>query len=120
MSIIGVLRRNPRNKGVVAYTLLCNHIPINGYLIGTNDYEGNHVFDIWYRNTDPTHAQIDARHLHAGRGRAFVVNLAIPNLTKGQDMTDERKPATDEAISCCGPKLGTKASWSGREVVTIG
>ncbi len=40
-----------RGKGMVAYTLLCNHIPINGYLIGTNDYEGHHVFDIWYRNT---------------------------------------------------------------------
>ncbi|MDH8265278.1 Tn3 family transposase, partial [Klebsiella pneumoniae] len=34
-----------RGKGLVAYTLLCNHIPINGYLIGTNDYEGHHVFD---------------------------------------------------------------------------
>lgn len=40
-----------RGKGMVAYTLLCNHIPVNGYLIGTNDYEGHHVFDIWYRNT---------------------------------------------------------------------
>lgn len=36
---------------MVAYTLLCNHIPINGYLIGKNDYEAHHVFDIWYRNT---------------------------------------------------------------------
>ncbi|SFM98753.1 Tn3 transposase DDE domain-containing protein [Izhakiella capsodis] len=36
---------------MVAYTLLCNHIPINGHLIGTNEYEGHHVFDIWYRNT---------------------------------------------------------------------
>lgn len=35
-----------RGKGMVAYTLLCNHIPINGYLIGTNDYEAHHVFDI--------------------------------------------------------------------------
>lgn len=26
-----------RGKGMVAYTLLCNHIPVNGYLIGTND-----------------------------------------------------------------------------------
>ncbi|GIU51713.1 hypothetical protein TUM4438_42300 [Shewanella sairae] len=40
-----------RGKGMVAYTLLCNHIPINGYLIATNDYEAHHVFDIWYRNT---------------------------------------------------------------------
>ncbi len=40
-----------RGKGMLAYTLLCNHIPTYGYLIGTNDYEGHHVFDIWYRNT---------------------------------------------------------------------
>lgn len=40
-----------RDKGIVAYTLLCNHIPINGYLIGTNDYKGHHVFITWYRNT---------------------------------------------------------------------
>ena len=40
-----------RGRGVVAYTLLCNHVPLNGYLIGAHDYEGHHVFDIWYRNT---------------------------------------------------------------------
>jgi len=38
-------------KGVVAYTLLCSHVPLNGYLIGAHEYEGHHVFDIWYRNT---------------------------------------------------------------------
>lgn len=26
-------------------------MPLNGYLIGAHDYEGHHVFDIWYRNT---------------------------------------------------------------------
>ena len=40
-----------RGKGVVAYTMLCNHIPLNGYLIGAHEYEGHHVFDVWYRNT---------------------------------------------------------------------
>src|SRR5256885_14559918 len=35
----------------LAYTLLCNHVPLNGYLIGAHDYEAHHVFDIWYRNT---------------------------------------------------------------------
>ena len=29
-----------RGKGVVAYTLLCNHVPLNGYLIGAHEYEG--------------------------------------------------------------------------------
>ncbi|MGF1804291.1 Tn3 family transposase, partial [Aliivibrio sifiae] len=40
-----------RGKGVAAYTLLCNHIPLNGCLISNHDYEAHHVFDIWYRNT---------------------------------------------------------------------
>jgi TnpA family transposase len=40
-----------RGKGVVAYTLLCNHVPLQGYLIGAHEYEAHHVFDIWYRNT---------------------------------------------------------------------
>lgn len=40
-----------RGRGVAAYTLLCNHIPLNGYLIGAHEYEGHYVFDIWFRNT---------------------------------------------------------------------
>ena len=40
-----------RGKGVVAYTLLCNHVPLNSYMIGAHEYEAHHVFDIWYRNT---------------------------------------------------------------------
>ena len=40
-----------REKGVVARTPLCNHVPLNGYLIRAHDYEGHHVFVIWYRNT---------------------------------------------------------------------
>jgi hypothetical protein len=38
-------------KGVVAYTLLSNHVPLQGWLIGAHEFEGHHVFDIWYRNT---------------------------------------------------------------------
>jgi TnpA family transposase len=40
-----------RGKGVVAYTLLCNHVPLQGWLIGAHEFEAHHVFDIWYRNT---------------------------------------------------------------------
>jgi TnpA family transposase len=38
-------------KGVVAYTLLCNHVPLQGWLIGAHEFEAHHVFDLWYRNT---------------------------------------------------------------------
>ena len=40
-----------RGKGVVAYTLLCNHVPLQSRLIGAHEFEGHHVFDVWYRNT---------------------------------------------------------------------
>jgi len=40
-----------RGKGVVAYTLLCNHVPLQSWMIGAHDFEAHHVFDIWYRNT---------------------------------------------------------------------
>jgi TnpA family transposase len=40
-----------RGTGVVAYTLLCNHVPLQGWIIGAHEFEAHHVFDIWYRNT---------------------------------------------------------------------
>ncbi|MFZ0254490.1 MAG: Tn3 family transposase, partial [Gammaproteobacteria bacterium] len=40
-----------RGKGVVAYTLLCNHVPLQGWLIGAHEFEAHHVFDVWHRNT---------------------------------------------------------------------
>lgn len=40
-----------RGRGVVAYTLLCNHAPLQGWLIGAHEFEAHYVFDIWYRNT---------------------------------------------------------------------
>ena len=39
-----------RGKGGVAYTLLCNHVPLQGWLIGAHEFEAHHVFDVWYRN----------------------------------------------------------------------
>ncbi len=40
-----------KGKGVVAYTLLANHIPLQTELIGAHEHESYFVFDIWYNNT---------------------------------------------------------------------
>jgi len=40
-----------RSKGVVSYTLVANHVPINTMIIGANEHESNYVFDIVYNNT---------------------------------------------------------------------
>ena len=39
-----------KGKGVVAYTLLVNHIPLQGELIGAHEHESYYVFDIFYNN----------------------------------------------------------------------
>lgn len=40
-----------KGKGVVAYTLLVNHIPLLTQLIGAHEHESYFTFDIWYNNT---------------------------------------------------------------------
>ena len=40
-----------KGKGVVAYTLLANHIPLQVELIGAHEHESYFVFDIWHNNT---------------------------------------------------------------------
>jgi TnpA family transposase len=64
-----------RGKGMVAYTLLCNHVPLQGWLLGAHEFEAHHVFDIWYRNTSdivPTAITGDMHSLNK-------VNFAILN-----------------------------------------
>ena len=39
-----------RGKGVVAYTYLANHVPLQTKLIGANEHESYFVFDICYNN----------------------------------------------------------------------
>ncbi|STG50062.1 transposase [Escherichia coli] len=58
---------------MVAYTMLCNHIPINGYLIGTNDYEAHHVFDIWYRNTSEVKPTAITGDMHSLNKANFAI-----------------------------------------------
>lgn len=40
-----------KGKGVVAYTMLVNHIPLQTELIGAHEHESYFAFDIWYNNT---------------------------------------------------------------------
>ena len=92
-----------RGKGVVAYTLLCNHVPINGYLIGAHDYEAHHVFDIWYRNTSDIMPMAITGDMHS----VNKVNFAIlswfgprfePRFTNLNDQLKELYCADDLAL----------------------
>jgi TnpA family transposase len=62
-----------RGKGVVAYTLLCNHVPLQSALIGAQEYEAHHVFDIWYRNTSDIVPEVITGDMHS----VNKINFAI-------------------------------------------
>jgi len=51
-------------KGVVAYTLAANHVPINTKLIGPNDHESHFVFDLIYNNLTDIQPTIHSTDTH--------------------------------------------------------
>jgi len=51
-------------KGVSAYTIVANHIPINAKIIGTHEHESHYVFDILYNNTSDIKPQTHSTDTH--------------------------------------------------------
>ncbi len=62
-----------RGKGVVAYTLLCNHVPLQGWLIGAHEFEAHHVFDVWYRNTSAIVPTAITGDMHSANKANFAI-----------------------------------------------
>jgi len=62
-----------RGKGVVAYTLLCNHVPLQSWLIGAHELEAHHVFDIWYRNTSEIVPSVITGDMHSINKANFAI-----------------------------------------------
>ncbi len=60
-------------KGVVAYTLVANHIPVNARIIGANEHESHYVFDILFNNTSAVQPDIHSTDTHGTN----AVNFAI-------------------------------------------
>jgi len=92
-----------RGKGVVAYTLLCNHIPLNGYLIGAHEYEAHHVFDIWYRNTSDIMPTTITGDMHSVNKANFAIlhwfGLRFePRFTDLEDQLQKLYSADDPAL----------------------
>ena len=92
-----------RGKGVVAYTLLCNHVPLNGYLIGAHDFEAHHVFDIWYRNTSDIVPTAITGDMHSVNKANFAIlrwfGLRFePRFTNLEDQLQELYCADDPVL----------------------
>jgi TnpA family transposase len=63
-------------KGVVSYSLVANHVPVNAKIIGANDHESHYVFDILFNNTSDIQPEIHSTDTHGTN----AVNFAILNL----------------------------------------
>src|SRR5271157_4948157 len=62
-----------RGKGVVAYTLLCNHVPLQGLVIGAHEFEAHYMFDVWYRNTSEIVPTVITGDMHSVNKANFAI-----------------------------------------------
>jgi len=63
-------------KGIVSYTLVANHVPLNAEVIGANEHESHYVFDILFNNTTDIQPEIHSTDTHGTN----EVNFAILHL----------------------------------------
>ena len=63
-------------KGVVSYSLVANHVPVNAKIIGANDHESHYVFDILYNTTSDIQPAVHSTDTHGTN----AVNFAILHL----------------------------------------
>lgn len=63
-------------KGIVAYTLVANHIPVNARIIGANEHESHFVFDVLFNNTTKIQPEIHSTDTHGTN----QVNFALLHL----------------------------------------
>jgi TnpA family transposase len=64
------------HKGIVAYTVVANHIPINARIIGANEHESHYVFDLLFNNTTDIQPQVHSTDTHGTN----EVNFALLHL----------------------------------------
>lgn len=60
-------------KGVVAYTLVADHVPINARIIGANEHESHYVFDLLHNNSSEIQPTTHSTDTHGTN----EVNFAI-------------------------------------------
>jgi TnpA family transposase len=53
--------------------LLCNHVPLQSWLIGAHELEAHHVFDIWYRNTSEIVPSVITGDMHSINKANFAI-----------------------------------------------
>ena len=90
-----------KGRGVVAYTLLANHIPLQVQLIGAHEHESYFAFDIWHNNSTEVMPDVITGDMHCVNKANFAImhwfgGKLFPRFT---DINAERK----HIYSACNP-----------------
>jgi TnpA family transposase len=68
------------DKGVVAYSLIANHVPINTRIIGANEHESHFLFDLIYNNSSDIQANIFSTDTEGSNQLNFLLLHLIERL----------------------------------------
>ncbi|GAC1523588.1 MAG: hypothetical protein NVS2B16_31870 [Chloroflexota bacterium] len=52
------------HKGIVAYSLIANHVPVNARIIGAHEHESHYVFDVLFNNTTTIQPTVHSTDTH--------------------------------------------------------
>jgi TnpA family transposase len=64
-------------KGVSAYTLVLNHVPINAKIIGTHEHESHYVYDLLHNNTTDIKPERHSTDSHGANQVNFWILLVF-------------------------------------------
>ncbi|MCF6247092.1 MAG: Tn3 family transposase [Desulfobacula sp.] len=67
-------------KGVVAYTLVANHVPVNARIIAANEHESRYLFDLVYNNTSEIQPDIFSTDTEGANRLNFLLLHTIERL----------------------------------------
>lgn len=62
-----------KGRGVVAYTMLSNYVPLSSDVIGAHEHESNFVFDVWYNNTSLINPTVITGDMHSVNKANFAL-----------------------------------------------
>ena len=83
-------------KGVSAYSLIANHIPVHAKIIGAHEHESHYVFDLLYNNTSEVRPETHSVDTHGTN----QVNFAILDFF-GYQFAPRYAQITDRTENLC-------------------
>jgi TnpA family transposase len=77
-------------KGVVAFSMVLNHVPVNCKIIGANEHESHYAYDIIYNNTSDIDPDAVSGDMHSVNRINFAIldsisKLFMPNFTDPEE-----------------------------------